>query len=150
MCIRDRVNDWLEQRCVTAWGEVAHPEQSDKTVAEMLLLEQPSLMPTVTPFDGFIEHTKRVSPTCLIMFERNRYSVPASLANQTVSVQVYADVLVIVANGTVQATHTRVFSRDHSGPSKTIYDWRHYLTVIQRKPGALRNGAPFALSLIHI
>jgi hypothetical protein len=27
---------------------------------------------------------------------------------------------------------------------RTIYDWRHYLTVIQRKPGALRNGAPFA------
>ena len=29
-------------------------------------------------------------------------------------------------------------------PSRTVYDWRHYLAVIQRKPGALRNGAPFA------
>lgn len=28
--------------------------------------------------------------------------------------------------------------------SATVYDWRHYLAVIQRKPGALRNGAPFA------
>jgi transposase len=27
---------------------------------------------------------------------------------------------------------------------RTVYDWRHYLAVIQRKPGALRNGAPFA------
>ena len=26
----------------------------------------------------------------------------------------------------------------------TIYDWRHYLAVLQRKQGALRNGAPFA------
>ena len=25
----------------------------------------------------------------------------------------------------------------------TVYDWRHYLSVLQRKPGALRNGAPF-------
>jgi hypothetical protein len=25
-----------------------------------------------------------------------------------------------------------------------VYDWRHYLAVVQRKPGALRNGAPFA------
>jgi hypothetical protein len=25
-----------------------------------------------------------------------------------------------------------------------VYDWRHYLSVLQRKPGALRNGAPFA------
>ena len=24
-----------------------------------------------------------------------------------------------------------------------MYDWRHYLAVIQRKPGALSNGAPF-------
>ena len=29
-------------------------------------------------------------------------------------------------------------------PGRTVYDWRHYLSVIQRKPGALRNGAPFA------
>ena len=28
-------------------------------------------------------------------------------------------------------------------PGQTIYDWRHYLAIIQRKPGALRNGAPF-------
>jgi hypothetical protein len=28
-------------------------------------------------------------------------------------------------------------------PGRTIYDWRHYLAVIQRKPGAPRNGAPF-------
>ncbi|SEN34998.1 hypothetical protein SAMN05216227_10121, partial [Pseudorhodobacter antarcticus] len=28
-------------------------------------------------------------------------------------------------------------------PGRVIYDWRHYLAVVQRKPGALRNGAPF-------
>ena len=33
--------------------------------------------------------------------------------------------------------------RTHNGPGRTVYDWRHYLAVIQRKPGALRNGAPF-------
>ncbi|WP_179894854.1 hypothetical protein [Burkholderia sp. JKS000303] len=25
----------------------------------------------------------------------------------------------------------------------TFYDWRHYVTLVERKPGALRNGAPF-------
>jgi hypothetical protein len=30
------------------------------------------------------------------------------------------------------------------GRGQTVYDWRHYLAVVQRKPGALRNGAPFA------
>ena len=43
------------------------------------------------PFDGFVEHTKRVSPTCLIALERNRYSsVPALFANRPVSARVYA------------------------------------------------------------
>lgn len=26
----------------------------------------------------------------------------------------------------------------------TRYDWQHYIPLVQRKPGALRNGAPFA------
>ncbi|NIP19046.1 MAG: IS21 family transposase, partial [Xanthomonadales bacterium] len=47
--------------------------------------EVASLMPPGRPFDGFVEHTKRVSPTCLVHFERNRYSVPASFANRPVS-----------------------------------------------------------------
>ncbi len=40
-------------------------------------------------------------------------------------------------------SYDRVFSRDHNEDGKTIYNWRHYLSVVQRKPGALRNGAPF-------
>jgi hypothetical protein len=46
------------------------------------------------------------------------------------------------AHNTSVAEHQRVFTRDHSGPARTVYDWRHYLAVVQRKPGALRNGAP--------
>jgi len=43
------------------------------------------------------------------------------------------------------ATSKRVFNHSHEGKSSTtIYDWRHYLAIVQRKPGALRNGAPFA------
>ena len=96
------------------------------------------------PFDGFIEHIKRVSPTCLVSFERNRYSVPASFANRPVSLRVYADRLVVVAEGHTVAEHGRIIERDHGKPGRTVYDWRHYLSVLQRKPGALRNGAPFA------
>jgi hypothetical protein len=32
----------------------------------------------------------------------------------------------------------RSFERD-----QTLYDWMHYIALIERKPGALRNGAPF-------
>ena len=43
----------------------------------------------------------------------------------------------------IVAEHARLIERKH-GPGRSIYDWRHYLSVLQRKPGALRNGAPFA------
>jgi transposase len=138
------LNEWLEQRCQTLWHEIRHPEQPDRTIAEVLGDERPTLMAMPPPFDGFVEHAKRVSPTCLIVYERNRYSVPAAFANRVISLRVYADRLVIVAQAEVVAEHRRVFSRDHSRGGKTIYDWRHYLAVVQRKPGALRNGAPFA------
>jgi transposase len=137
------LNAWLEIRCQALWQEVAHPEQSNRSIADVWQEECSVLMAMPPPFDGFIEHTKRVSPTCLIVFERNRYSVPAAFANRVVSLHVYAERLVMVAEAQVVAEHSRVFSRDHTQPGRTIYDWRHYLAVVQRKPGALRNGAPF-------
>jgi hypothetical protein len=79
----------------------------------------------------------------LISFDRNRYSVPASFANRPVSLRIYPDRLVVAAEGQILCEHTRVIQRNHKLPAKTIYDWRHYLAVVQRKPGALRNGAPF-------
>jgi len=101
-------------------------------------------MTPTRPFDGFIEHTKRVSPTCLVHLERNRYSVPASFANRPVSVRVYPERIVVAAEGQILCEHPRIIERSHHMPGRTVYDWRHYLAVIQRKPGALRNGAPFA------
>ena len=49
----------------------------------------------------------------------------------------------VVAEGQTVCIHDRIIERSHHKPGKVIYDWRHYLAVIQRKPGALRNGAPF-------
>ena len=106
--------------------------------------ERGSLMTPPRPFDGFIEHTKRVSPTCLIHLERNRYSVSASFTNRPVSVRVYPERIVVAAEGRILREHPRFVERPHHLPGRTIYDWHHYLAVIQRKPGALRSGAPFA------
>ncbi len=136
------LNDWLQQRCVSLWSEITHPEQPDRSVADVYVAERAYLMALPCPFDGFVEHIKRVSPTCLVTFERNRYSVPASYANRPISLRVYADRLVFVAEAQVIAEHARLIQRNPA-IGRTIYDWRHYLSVLQRKPGALRNGAPF-------
>jgi hypothetical protein len=136
------LNAWLEERCVALWNEIEHGKLPG-TVADVWAQEKTALMPMPRPFDGFVEHTKRVSPTCLIHFERNRYSVPAPYANRPVSLRVYADRLVVAAEGQIVCEHQRLIERNHRGAGQTVYDWRHYLAVLQRKPGALRNGAPF-------
>jgi hypothetical protein len=139
----DALNEWLEQRCVELWSAIPHGALPG-TIADAWKDEAPSLMPMPPPFDGFVEFGKRVSPTCLVNFDNNRYSVPASFANRSVGLRVYPDRIVIVAEGNVACEHRRHIDRSHGRRARTIYDWRHYLAVIQRKPGALRNGAPFA------
>lgn len=136
------LNDWLEARCTALWREIEHGKLPG-TVADVWAQERALLMPLPRPFDGFVEHTKRVSPTCLVTFERVRYSVPASYANRPVSLRIYAERVVVAAEGQLLCEHRRVIDRRHDTIGHTVYDWRHYLAVLQRKPGALRNGAPF-------
>ena len=75
------LNDWLETRCQELWAQTPQGSQAD-TVADAWAQEAQHLMQLPRPFDGFVEYAKRVSPTCLLHLERNRYSVPASFANR--------------------------------------------------------------------
>jgi transposase len=132
------LNAWLGERCRQCWDETHHPEWSALTVAEVLQDEQTRLMPCPKPFDGYVEQAVRVSATGLIHCQRNRYSVPTRHVNEVLSLRIYPDTLVLVADGVEVARHARSFERD-----LTFYDWRHYIALVQTKPGALRNGAPF-------
>ena len=132
------LNLWLLARCRALWQELRHPEY-DLPLAEMLEQEQPHLMPMIVPFDGYVETLGKVSSTCLVTFDRNRYSAPCELVGQMVGIRVYPERIDLVAHDAVVASHQRSFGR-----TETRYDWQHYIPLIERKPGALRNGAPFA------
>ena len=101
-------------------------------------MERPALQPILAPFDGFHESEHAVTGTCLISFDRNRYSVMSTAARRTVQVRSYADRIVIRCGDAIVGEHER-----HFGRNRTIYDPWHYLPVLAHKPGALRNGAPF-------
>ena len=60
------------------------------------------------------------------------------LARLPVTVRAGADRIRVIKNGSVVGEHVRQFGRD-----KTIYDPWHYVSLLERKPGGLRNGAPF-------
>ena len=136
------LNAWLERRCQELWHEIPHGALPG-SVADVWTEEPTTLMQLPPAFDGFVAHSKRVSPTCLISFERNRWSVSASFANRPVSLRVCPDRLVIAAEGQTLYDHERLIQRSHKQLARTIYDSRHYPAVLQRKPSALRNGAPF-------
>ena len=119
----EALNDWLEQRCKALWQEIPHGSQPG-TIAEVWASEASTLMPFSRPFDGFVEYSKRVSPTCLVHLERNRYSVPASFANRPVSLRVYPERIVVVAEGQVLCEHRRIIERSHNRQGQTVYDWR--------------------------
>ena len=72
------------------------------------------------------------------MADHNRYSVDARAAGRMVLVRSHAERIVVLLNDEVVADHPRQFRRD-----QIIYDPWHYLPVLVKKPGALRNGAPF-------
>lgn len=88
--------------------------------------------------DGFHAVPAAVSKTCLVRFDNNKCSVSASAVGRPVGIRAYAERIELRQDGRVVGEHRRAFGR-----GRTVYDpWRH-VPVLARKPGALRNGAPF-------
>jgi hypothetical protein len=134
----DELNAWLADRCVAYAKAHPHPEQPERTVWEVFEEERPKLIAYRGRFDGFHAHQASVSKTCLVRFDNNKYSVSASAVGRPVEVQAYAERILIRQDGRIVAEHPRKYGR-----GETVYDPWHYVPVLARKPGALRNGAPF-------
>src|ERR1700727_1299763 len=134
----DEMNAWLLDKCVAYAKVHRHPELTEQTIWEVFEAERPKLVRYTGRFDGFHSVPAAVSKTCLMRFDSNKYSVAANAVGRPVEVHAYADRIVIRQDGRIVARHPRSFGR-----GETIYDPWHYVPVLARKPGALRNGAPF-------
>ena len=136
----EELNVWLAVRCRELWTQLEHPDYAGITLSDALEQEQPHLMampsgwPRATPFEGYVETTGN----CLVHVDKNRYSVPCHLANGKVSIHLYADRVTFYDDQGHLASYRREIGRD-----ETRYQWLHYVPLIEQKPGALRNGAPF-------
>ena len=132
------LNAWLEDQCIAYAQRTKHPEFKERTIWDVFQDERAGLTELSGPFDGFVEKAVRASTTCLISADRNRYSVDARAAGRMVLVRSYAERIVVLLGDEIVANHPRQFRHD-----QIIYDPWHYLPVLVKKPGALRNGAPF-------
>ena len=134
----DELNQWLRDECKELAARQKHPDFPGQTVAEVAESERESLVQIPVAFDAYQESTVRVTPTSLVSFDRNRYSVEARCVGKIVTVRAYADRVSFHYDGKLIGLHCRQYGRD-----RTIYTPWHYLDVLKQKPGALRNGAPF-------
>ena len=138
--VRDfnELNELLQERCIS-WAKThKHPRQSNLKVWQVYESEKPYLMELPPRFDAYAERPARVTPSSLVSFDRNQYSVDCSQAGKIVQLRIYADRVVAVSNGQVVAEHARRFGR-----GRVVFDPWHYISALATKPGALRNGEPF-------
>ena len=78
-----------------------------------------------------------MSSLSLVRYKTNDYSVPVAYGHRDVLVKGYVDRVVISCGTEVIARHTRSYERDDF-----VYDPIHYLTLLERKTGALDQAAP--------
>jgi hypothetical protein len=134
----EELNSWLLDQCIAYAKGHRHPELPDRTIWDCFEEERSKLIAYAGRFDGFHAVPASVSKTCLVRFDTNKYSVLSSSVGRPVDVHAYADRIIIRQDGKVVGEHARCFGR-----GETVYDPWHYVPVLARKPGALRNGAPF-------
>jgi transposase len=134
----EELNAWLLDKCIAYAKAHKHPELPDRTIWQCFEEERGKLVAYRSRFDGFHSVPAAVSKTCLVRFDNNKYSVSSRAVGRPVEVQAYADRIVIRQEGQIVGEHARCFGR-----GETVYNPWHYVPVLARKPGALRNGAPF-------
>jgi hypothetical protein len=78
-----------------------------------------------------------VNSEALVRFDRNDYSVPVRYAYRPVVVKGYVDRVELCYQDQVIATHVRLWGRED-----VSFEPRHYLALLERKPGALDHARP--------
>jgi hypothetical protein len=135
----DELNAWLASAAGRCGRRSATRSTKQFSVAEMLEHELPHLMPMPEPFDGYVENPARVSSTCLVTVAAQPLLGAVRAGRAHGQHTAVPGAVVVVAGDKIVASHERLSDR-----GQTSYDWQHYIPLVQRKPGVLRNGAPFA------
>jgi len=89
------------------------------------------------PFEACEHVPGRVSSTALVRYRSVDYSAPAVHAHKKVTIKGYVDRVEIALGAGIVARHRRSYIR-----GDVVYDPLHYLSLLEKKPGALDQAAP--------
>jgi transposase len=108
--------------------------------AEMLKEDGAAFLPLpVVAFDACRKQPTRANSLSLVRFDDNDYSVPVCYAHHEILIKGYVDRVVLCHRDKVVAEHRRSWGREG-----IFFDYRHYLPLLERKPGALDHARPLA------
>ena len=115
-----------------------HPTLKEYSIYEVYETEKSLLIPYGKNFTAYKLHSVVVSPMSLVRYDTNNYSVECAYVGLSVQIKATAWEIIILREGKVIGHHQRSFER-----YQQIYNPWHYVAALERKPGALRDGAPF-------
>jgi transposase len=130
------LNATFEQRCRARQAE--HAGRHAETIAVRLGADVAAFCDLpAAPFEPCEKRASKVSSTALVRYRSNDYSVPTAFGFRDVLVKGFVDEVVIVCGADVVARHPRLY-----GHGEFAFDPRHYLALLEQKPGALDQAAP--------
>lgn len=132
----DELNEYLLACCQSDLARRLRGQAAAK--AELLKEDQAAFLPLpAAPFDACRKQAARASSLSLVRFQNNDYSVPVRCAHHELTVKGYWDRVEIYRGLEWVASHRRYW-----GTGETIYEPRHYLPLLEQKPGALDHSLP--------
>jgi len=133
----DELNAYLERCCIQDLERQA--PHSSKTRRELFEEEKSALLPLPNgDFDACITRSTFAGKDATLSHLENFYSVLVLYAHQPMLLKAYADRIEIWHKHICVATHVRCWEKH-----RYILDYRHYIPLLERKPGGLLNGLPF-------
>ena len=129
----EALNGRLAARCLERLDALEAGEQAAALLADLDALRA---LPAV-PLEACEHMPGQVSSTALVRYRLADYSVPAVYACRNVIVKGYVERVEIALDAEIVARHRRSSVR-----GDIVYDPLHYLSLLEKKPGALDQAAP--------
>lgn len=130
------LNAYLLRQCQA--DDERRVERQPQTIGVAWMAEKPYLLP-LPDWDLACCASREVTlnPYGQVVFETNRYSVPADKARRQLTLKAYPFHLEILADHEVIARHGRCYERQQD-----ILNPLHYLSLLAQRPGAFEHAAP--------
>lgn len=129
----EELNELLLERCLS--DDSRRVKGQPVPIGEAFESERPYLRPLPQhDYDCSTPHAATLNGYCQVVFETNRYSVPADQRRQNLLLKAYPFHIEILDHEGVVARHERCYGREED-----VLDPLHYLSLLYERPGAFEH-----------